>query len=109
MNEEQQASPPPPDENNAAAWKVMWMCAAFIPSVVGMACLQWKSKGQWPFLLVVSLDLICSLAGSIGIVRGMKNGALRMFLGFALSVFFFILNAVIVLFMGCSGTGRIAP
>jgi hypothetical protein len=109
MSEEKQFSQPPPDDDAEVFRKIMWLCAALFPSLIGFACLHMKPSGQSLLLLLVAVDLICSVAGSIGLVRRMKSAASQVFWGFFFSLFFFVLNALIVLFMGCSGMGRIAP
>jgi uncharacterized membrane protein YphA (DoxX/SURF4 family) len=107
MNEEEQFPQPPPSGGDATFRKIMWLCAALCPSAIGFACVHIKNPGQLLFPCLVVVDVICSVAGSLGLVRGMKTAASRAFLGLFLSVFFFVLNAVIVLFMGCSGIGGI--
>ena len=109
MNEENNQLKPPPDEDTESVRKAIWLLAAFVPSVVGIACLQIKNPGQGMLPLMLVADLICSVAASVGLVRGMKNGGAQFIIGFFLIPFFFVLNGLIVLFVGCSGMGRIAP
>jgi len=109
MNQESNQTNPQPDQNYDSIHKVVWMIAAFVPSVIGIACLQIKNPGNGLFPILVMLNLALSVAASIGLVRGMKNTGSKILLGLFLSAFFFVLNVVIVVFVGCSGAGRIAP
>ena len=109
MNEESNLPKPPPNEGDESVLKVIWLLAAFVPSLIGIACLHIKNQGQVLLPLLVVLNLVLSVAASVGLVRGMKNGGAQFIIGFFLIPFFFVLNVLIVLFVGCSGMGRIAP
>jgi hypothetical protein len=109
MNEEEQSPQPPPNDEEETSRKIIWLFAAFLPSVIGFACLHIKKPIPSLFGLLVAIDVVCSVAAGKALVRGMKDEASRIFLGVFLSLFFIVLNALIVLFIGCSGMGRIAP
>jgi hypothetical protein len=109
MNEEEKMPRPPPNKGDESVRKVIWLFAAFFPSAIGIASLHLKNPGQLLFPVLVTLNLIFSVAASVGLVRGMKNGGFQFIIGFFLIPFFFVINALIVLFIGCSGMGRIAP
>jgi hypothetical protein len=79
MNETDPQSDPPPNYDGSDSAKVMWLFAAFLPSVIGIACFHLKHPGQWMLPILV------------------------------LVIFFFVLNAFIVIFVGCTSMGRIAP
>jgi hypothetical protein len=107
MNEDNQYSQPPLNEGGAPFWKIMWLCAALLPSFIGFAYAYFRNTGPSFTPLLAAVDLVCSVSGSLGLVRGMKSASTRGLLGLFLSVFFFVLNAIIVLFMGCSNVGGI--
>ncbi len=109
MNEEHNLPEPPADEEAESVRMAIWLLAGFAPSVIGIACLQIKNPGQGMMPLLLVVDLICSVVASIGLVRRMENEGARFATGFFLVPFFFVFNAFIVAFVGCSGTGRIAP
>lgn len=107
MSDEEQTPPPSPDPDEASFRTFFLLCIAFLPSLVGMVFL--RAKTPWLLRELVGLNLVCGIVGSIGLVRRMKYGASRVIAAFLLALLFFILNAMIVLFIGCSGMGRIAP
>jgi len=109
MSEEQNLPQPLPNDGDGSTPKIVWLFAAFFPSVIGIASLYTKNPGQWLVAVLVVLNLVCSVAASAGLVRGMKKEGIQVIVGFFLFVFLFVLNALIVLFVGCSGKGRIAP
>jgi hypothetical protein len=96
--------PPTPGEPNEGVPKLMWLGVALAPTVIGLICFQARTAALPLFPLLVILDVVCSIAGSVGLVRGTRDAAARVFLGLFLTAFFFILNALIVLFIGCSGS-----
>ena len=113
MNKEEDTFQPPSRKDDEGIHKILWLCAAFIPSVIGVALSRNSRTMQWPFgtgfargenELLLALGVICSVAASIGLARGRKTAESRVRLGFVLSLFFFGLNAVIVLFIGCTIT-----
>jgi len=107
MNEESNLPKPPPNEGDESVLKAIWLLAAFVPSVIGIACFQVKNPGRGLLPLLIALNLILSVAATVGLVRGMKSGGAQFIIGLFLIPFFFVLNVLIVLFVGCSGMGRI--
>ena len=105
MNEE----PNPPNNVGNGMHPLLWLLVAFIPSIVALGCLGSKTVGSALVPVLLILDVGCSLAAGFGFVSGMKSLAGKVALGLFLGVFFVLLNAAIVLFLGCSGMGRIAP
>jgi len=109
MNEEKNLSKSPTHDGDESVLKMIWLFAAFIPGAIGIACLHLKNPGRWLFPLLIALNLMFSVAASVGLVHGMKDGGVQFIIGLFLAPFFFVLNTLIVLFVGCSGMGRIAP
>jgi len=100
----------PPTEDEIAFRKMFSLFAGFAPSMVAIACFHLKNPGQSLLPLLIILNLICSIVASIGLLRGMKNEGLQILFSFLLIPFFFVLNVLIAIFVGCSGMGgRIAP
>lgn len=89
--------------------KLIWLLCAFIPSLVAIPCLGIKNMPQWLGLSLLMVNAGCSLFAGIGLLSGIKDPAIRVILGVLLGGFFFVLNVIIVIFIGCSGMGRIAP
>ena len=109
MNEDNNLPNPSLGNGSDPVRKIIWLFAAFFPGVAGIICLNIKNPGSWLFPALLILNLVFSVASSVGLVKGMKNEGSQFALGFFLTGFFFVLNAFIVLFVGCSGMGRIAP
>ena len=109
MSEESNAPQPPPNEGHEPIPKIFWLFAAFVPSLIGVALLYLRSVGRGMLPLAVIADVILSVVAGVGLVRGMKNPGVAFILGCFLVAFFFVVNALIVLFVGCGGMGRIAP
>ena len=99
--------PEPPTSKNKSFPKIIWLLVAFIPGLVGVACL--KINAPWLLYFLVTLDIACSVSASIGLVRGMKSREAQSALALLLTLFFLVANVFIVLFVGCSSMGRIAP
>ena len=97
---------PPPDSDFPK--EILWLLVAFLPCLAGIICLQIKN-GLTLLPILVFMNIICSIAGGVGVVRGIESEGTRIALGLLLIPVFFILNAFLVLFIGCSGGGRIAP
>jgi hypothetical protein len=101
-----QPDPPPKDQANRA---LIWLLTAFAPSLLGIACLHINNPGRWLALVLVFINFLCTLAAGAALVRGMRAGLTRWIAGLFIVPFLFVLNACIVLFVGCSGMGRISP
>ncbi|MEI7533226.1 MAG: hypothetical protein WCK57_02575 [Verrucomicrobiae bacterium] len=97
-----------PDGKDKPLTKIIWLFCGFVPSVIAIAGLKIAGPGLIPFLLV--LNLVSSMVSGLGLIRDIKNKYLAFFLGLFLVLFFLLVNAYIVVFLGCSGAGgRIAP
>jgi hypothetical protein len=94
-------------EQKARNLAAVWLILAFVPSVVALLLLPNPSLGVGPALLILSGG--CCWVSGFGIVAGVKDSVVRFFAGFILGGVFFLLNVIIVVLIGCSGTGRIAP
>jgi Na+/H+ antiporter NhaC len=109
MNETDPQSDPPPNYDGSDSAKVMWLFAAFLPSVIGIACFNLKHPGQWMLPILVLINAIISVVAGTRLVKGMKDELVQGLLAAFLVIFFFVLNAFIVIFVGCTSMGRIAP
>jgi len=108
MREESDLLPPPDSgDPNSSGMTVLWLLAAFAPSFVAIPLINNLASfgGAWLFVLTGG----CSLFAAFGVLRRMKAPVLRIVLGLLLAGLFFILNVFIVILIGCSGMGRIAP
>ena len=109
MNEEDNPPNPPPGTDAQIIRKILWLLAAFLPSIIAITCLPMKNLGPGMFWFLAITNLVCSTAASAGLMAGIKGDGARFFWVLLLIPFFFILNIVIVVFVGCSGMGRISP
>ena len=89
--------------------KMMWLFVALSPSVIGIACGKSIKNESDLWLLFHGFGFILCVIASIGLVRGMRLKAAQIILGFIFPIFFFSLNTSIVILVGCSQMGRIAP
>jgi hypothetical protein len=103
MSEENQFSQPPPGDENKRFPKIIWLFVALCPSLLGFAFFRLRMAGQFALAILVIVDLICSVAAAAGLVRGIKSAAAQAFFRLFLGGFFFVLNGLMVLFVGCSG------
>src|SRR5690242_19856356 len=98
-----------PNGNDEIPREFVWMFCAFLPGLVAILCLEFKNPPQWLWGSLLLLNVLCSLSSGIGLLAKMKDQALQFIFGVLLAGLFFVLNVVIVIFVGCSGTGgRIA-
>jgi hypothetical protein len=109
MSDEKSTPPPPPNDRDYTSFYVICLLVAFLPSLIGILCFNVKNPNEWSATVLVVLNLVCSVVAGVGLVRGIKDGGVKFTVGFFLIPFFFVLNAIIVIFVGCSGGGRIAP
>ena len=108
MTEEINPPPPPdPGETNSSGMTILWLLVAFVPSFVAIPLFNNPSPliGGWLFPLMGG----CCVFAAFGVLRRMKDLIVRIVLGLLLAGLFFILNVFIVILIGCSGMGRIAP
>jgi hypothetical protein len=90
-----------PNEKAPNPLKIVWLLCAFIPSVIGLACLRSESGPIRP--LLIFFDLVCSFVSAGCIMRGtMKEKSDEVLFAFILGGFFFLLNIAIVILVGCS-------
>jgi hypothetical protein len=97
-------TPPPVPKNNSFD-KIKWLLLAFIPAVFGIVCVSIKNMDSSWLPVFVVLDLICSIPAGVAVLRGIEPRGLRIFLTIFLMVAFFVLNASIVIFIGCAEYG----
>jgi uncharacterized membrane protein YphA (DoxX/SURF4 family) len=109
MSEENQFSQPPPGDEGKTFPKILWLFVALFPSALAFVCFRFTRVDSTVPAVLAVVDLVCSVAAGIGLARGIKSAAAKAFLAFVLCVFFFILNAIIVLLLGCTGAWRGAP
>jgi hypothetical protein len=88
---------------------IAFLILAFIPCLVGIGMLNYKIKGDWQFNFLFMLDVVCSLISGIGILGGIKDVGTKFAVAVLVVPFFFVINAFIYFFVGCSSIGRIAP
>lgn len=107
---EQTNPPPQPDGTGGSPVStVFWLFVAFIPSMVSLLLFQTKNPPQWSLSALLFLAAACCLCSGLGVLARMKDQVVRIVLGLVLAGVFFVLNVLVVLFIGCSGMGRIAP
>ena len=111
MNEENGSHETPPKDRYQPFGKMIWLPVALIPSVIaiGMLSLGVQSAGLWLLYLLIALNVLFSVAASVGFMRGLEDEALQILGGLLLSALFFALNAGIVIFAGCACSGRAVP
>jgi len=80
--------------------KFLWLFCAFAPSLIAIPMLNAAVPALAPLLF--GLNVLCSLSAGIGLVRGITSEIARFFLGLFLAGIFFVLNVMIVIFVGCS-------
>ena len=97
---------PPPKESGL---KFLWLLAAFVPSVAGIVCLNMRPVPQHLLTFILLASFFSSFVCSFRLLSHMKDKTHQSLCAALLGVFFFGLNIVIALFVGCSGMGRIAP
>lgn len=104
MNE---INPPQPNKSDNSGMIFLWLVVAFVPSFVAIPLLN-------SFSPIVGLGLwiltgSCCVSAGFGVVQRMRRLGDRIFFGLFLAGVFFVLNVFIVILIGCSGMGRIAP
>jgi hypothetical protein len=98
---------PKPELKDNTGIIVLWLLFAFVPCFVAIPLMNNPSPTVSGGLLI--LTVTCSLCSGIGVLRGVKNQAARILLGLVLAGVFFVLNVIVVVFIGCSNMGRVAP
>lgn len=107
----EQINPPPqPDGTGGNPLPaILWLFVAFIPSLVSIHFLGARNPPQWLATALLILSATCCLCSGFGVLAGVKDVSLRIVLGLVVAIAFFVLNVIVVIFVGCSGMGRIAP
>jgi hypothetical protein len=106
MNEENDPPSPPANSEGDGGRKILWLPAAFVPSAFGIASIGNSGASHTLLIVFISLNVLCSVAASVGLGKGMGVGT-RFLLVFFFSPAFFVLNLIIVAFVGCSRSGGI--
>jgi len=84
---------------------ILWLLEAFIPSVVALGIMEKANASPYLGVALSILCVVCSVIAAVGLVRGMRSLAMQIILGIFLAGFFFIMNVVVVVFIGCSRSG----
>lgn len=100
MNED--PSQPPPVPRSKAGQKILWLIVALLPSLLGVITVSAANTNSGVLSFLVILNLVCSIAASIGLVRDINGQGLRYLVAFLLVPAFFVMNAFIVVFIGCT-------
>jgi hypothetical protein len=75
---------------------------AFLPSIAAIPfLLQLTGEGGSGLWVLAGLAAVFCLVSGFGVMRVVEKRALRIVLSLLLAVGFFVLNALIVFFMGC--------
>jgi hypothetical protein len=107
MNENTNPEPPPaPDKEKNPLVTILWLLLAFVPSMIAAPFVSGRNGSQFPMFLFF-LAIACCAFSAFGVLRSVKDVVLRVFLGLGLAVVFFVLNAFIVILVGCSHMGPI--
>jgi hypothetical protein len=108
MDEEpKQTLPDKPKESNNAGRIILWLLFAFVPSMATIPLVYVKNVPAGTGNGLVALAIVCCLCSGIGVLRGVKSLTTRILLGALLAGVFFVLNAFIVILVGCSNMGPI--
>jgi hypothetical protein len=98
---------PPPNSDEIVFRKVISLLIAFVPSIVAVISFGFKNPAQWLLPALILTNVVCSAIAAFGLLNGMKDKVAQAGLSILLTIFFFGLNALIALFIGCSGRGGI--
>ena len=99
--------PSEPEKSGTPGLAVLWLVLAFVPSVIALATSNRPGIGP----VVLGVGILCCLIGGLGVAGAFKksSSASSVLVGLLLAGVFFVLNVIIVVLIGCSGMGRIAP
>ncbi len=105
------ATEPVPSKDSAPKplTKILWVFAAFMPSVLTLGIMQWTSVAPGLGEALLIFNAVCSLAAAIGLVRGFQEVGTRVALAIFLTGLFFVANVVLTVLIGCAALGRNAP
>lgn len=79
------------------------------PTPVFMVLVNFKNLPNWVGPALIIMGIICSVAAGFGLMSRANSPITKGLGGLALSVVFFVFNLALVIAVGCSGVGRIAP
>jgi hypothetical protein len=99
--------PPEPEKLDRTGAIVLWLVVAFVPSLVALSTFDSRSPTVSGGVLI--LAVACCLCSGFGVLGRTKYPETRILFGLLLAGIFFVLNVFIVIFIGCTGMGRIAP
>jgi hypothetical protein len=100
MNEDPSAPPPVP--GRTALHKILWLVVALLPSLIGIAVVSMTNTDNGALSFLIILNAACSIAGSVGLVRGMEMRWLQVLVAIVLVPALFTVNVIIVIFIGCA-------
>lgn len=101
MNEENELPPIPPTYSTPFP-PFVWLIVAFVPGAVGLVTLLFNIDSPVFAFFLLIVAVVCCLSSGIGLLYKVKDRVTRIVLGVFLGGFFFVLNAIIVIFVGCS-------
>lgn len=104
---------PAPREPKSPGATVLWLFVAFVPSLIGLPMVKPMVNGKLPTSLLVPLSLLavaCSLVSAFGLLRKVEPEGKRNLFAVFLAIGLFVLNILIVVFIGCSSAlGNLGP
>ncbi len=100
MNEDPSTLPPVP--RNKAGQKIIWVLVVFLPSLGGIPVVSMTTTDNGALSFLVILNLVCCIAASIGLVRGIEARWLQVLVACLLIPGFFVINAILTFFIGCA-------
>jgi len=109
MSEE---SSPDPKKTSNAGLAVVWLIVAFVPSLIALPMAKPMVNGNPPIPLglLLVMGAGCCFGSAFGILRKVERPEQRIFLAAFLGIGFFVLNVIIVVFIGCSSMlGGLGP
>ena len=80
-----------------------------VPSAVILLCLHFTADLGELAWFALGFNATCSLIAGIGLVGRERDLLVRIFFGSIMAAALFVFNAFVVIAVGCSGMGRIAP
>jgi hypothetical protein len=100
MSEDNFTPPPVPGRNTF--YKILWVVAAFFPSLVGIALVSMTNTDNGALSFLIILNIVCCIAASMGLVQGIEPRWLQVLVAVLLIPAVFVANVFIVVFVGCT-------
>jgi hypothetical protein len=100
MNEDPPKPPPVPGDKTFQ--KIIWVIVAFLPGLIGIIVVSTTNTDNGALSFLIILNIACSIAASVGLVRGMEVRWVQVLVAFLLIPAFFVINMIIVIFVGCT-------